>query len=282
MSRKRKYFKEYDEKIKKYLDDGLSRKEISQLVNLSKSYTWVICHRLGFKPKNPYRCYEEWEINFLKENYATKGLNYCFENLPNRTKRGISSKALELNIKSARIKEMLPEGCKRCCNCKEILNLDSFSLSYYKGRPHERPYRGSCKKCTNLSRGKWVADKLLDIKWRRKFNIRNMFHGAKERAREKNLEINIDQEWISENFPEKCPVLGTEFKLVDGNRQFSPLSPSLDRIDNNKGYTKNNCIVVSRRVNSIKSNASIDELCRIAEFYKKIQESKKSEENSCF
>jgi len=44
-------------------------------------------------------------------------------------------------------------------------------------------------------------------------------------------------------------------------------SPSLDRIDNTKGYTPDNVVVVSNRANSIKRDATPDELMAVAKFY---------------
>ena len=65
--------------------------------------------------------------------------------------------------------------------------------------------------------------------------------------------------------PEKCPIL--KIPLFVGNGQRIDNSPSLDRIDNLKGYTKENVIVVSWRANNIKSDASITELQKIVDFY---------------
>jgi hypothetical protein len=43
-------------------------------------------------------------------------------------------------------------------------------------------------------------------------------------------------------------------------------SPSLDRIDNSKGYVKGNVAVISFRANTLKNNATADELRAIANF----------------
>lgn len=46
-----------------------------------------------------------------------------------------------------------------------------------------------------------------------------------------------------------------------------PDSPSIDRIIPALGYVKGNVIVVSQRANTIKNNATPEELRRVADFY---------------
>jgi hypothetical protein len=67
--------------------------------------------------------------------------------------------------------------------------------------------------------------------------------------------------------PETCPVLGIPLKINAGGRGFKPNSPSLDRIDNNRGYVWDNVIVVSWRANTIKGDATIEELTKVVNFY---------------
>lgn len=68
--------------------------------------------------------------------------------------------------------------------------------------------------------------------------------------------------------PENCPVLGIPLEHSKG--RVSDNSPSIDRINPNGGYTKDNIIVVSWKANRLKSNASVDELIRVAMFYAQI------------
>ena len=56
-------------------------------------------------------------------------------------------------------------------------------------------------------------------------------------------------------------------KLVSKNNH---LTPSIDRIDPKKGYVKDNIIVVSMRANRIKSDATVDEIWKVADFYEKL------------
>lgn len=90
-----------------------------------------------------------------------------------------------------------------------------------------------------------------------------LYFSAKTRAKKKNLPFTITLKDIF--IPPYCPILGIPL-LCCG--PLSDYSPSLDRIIPKYGYIKNNIIVVSLRANRIKSDATIDELKKIYEFYK--------------
>lgn len=85
---------------------------------------------------------------------------------------------------------------------------------------------------------------------------RNMLAGAKRRASIKNIDFNITEEDIE--IPTICPIL--EVPLVIGTKGDYEYSPSLDRIDNSKGYVKGNIQVISKKANSMKNSATIAEL----------------------
>lgn len=86
-----------------------------------------------------------------------------------------------------------------------------------------------------------------------------MFISAKHRAKQKNLDFNIELSDIV--IPYRCPIFGNKF-YRDPDRNDSP---SLDRIDSIKGYIKGNVWVISRRANIIKNNATPAELRIIAD-----------------
>ena len=52
------------------------------------------------------------------------------------------------------------------------------------------------------------------------------------------------------------------------------LTKSIDRIDPKKGYVKDNIIVVSMRANRIKTDATVDEIRRVTDFYEKLLKNK--------
>ena len=52
------------------------------------------------------------------------------------------------------------------------------------------------------------------------------------------------------------------------------LTPSIDRIDPKKGYVKENIIVVSMKANRIKTDATVEEIRKVADFYEKLLNNK--------
>jgi hypothetical protein len=88
---------------------------------------------------------------------------------------------------------------------------------------------------------------------------------AKHRSIKKGVSCTISEADI--HIPTKCPVLGTPIEKVfnaDGKRGAYPNSPSLDRIDNLKGYEKGNIQVISSKANSMKNSATPEELLNFA------------------
>ena len=69
-----------------------------------------------------------------------------------------------------------------------------------------------------------------------------MHQRAKQRAQNNGREFSITPEDIT--IPAKCPVLGIPLKVTKGKSGAFPNSPSLDRVDNSKGYTRENIRVI--------------------------------------
>lgn len=83
---------------------------------------------------------------------------------------------------------------------------------------------------------------------------------AKYRAKKNKIEFNIDISDII--IPEYCPIL--KIPLFTRKGHSGPNSPSLDRIDPSKGYVKGNVQVISHKANTIKSDATLQELLDFA------------------
>jgi hypothetical protein len=91
---------------------------------------------------------------------------------------------------------------------------------------------------------------------------------ARYRAKRKGIKFNLEVSDIK--IPKNCPVL--KIPLTKGGSNGGPRggSPSLDRINNKKGYVKGNVQVISHRANTMKHCATNKELLLFASWVKKI------------
>ena len=100
--------------------------------------------------------------------------------------------------------------------------------------------------------------------WKAINREKNLFQQAQHRAKTKGIAFDIEVSDIV--IPKICPILGLPLKKsVDGNRD---LSPSLDRIDNSKGYTNGNIQVISSKANTMKSTADKNDLINFSNWVK--------------
>ena len=145
---------------------------------------------------------------------------------------------------------------KQCHACKRLLPKSFF----WKNSLEPDGYKTSCKECFK---------KEMNSRYHRKPEA-SLLTNAKRRAKKRGIAFTITKEDVI--IPEFCPVLG--IRLVYGRQRGrgpSPDSPSLDRLDNNKGYIKGNVAVISHRANTIKSNATAQELELVLQYARREQ-----------
>lgn len=105
---------------------------------------------------------------------------------------------------------------------------------------------------------KWAArNREYHRQWKRENAALLLFYGARQRAANTGLAFDLEPSDVV--IPEKCPWLGIAIEVGVGKGRRDN-SPSLDRIDNSRGYVKGNVEVVSWRANNLKSTATFDEL----------------------
>ena len=155
-----------------------------------------------------------------------------------------------------------PVNNKICIKCKkEISKINFYSRN--------NKLRNCCKECFKTDIRKNREEVLNDPLRRKKFLSCQMISDAKKRAKIKNLKFDLTREWVLENMGDECPVFHEKYTRSKG--YFIDFSPSIDRIDNSEGYTKDNCIIVSLLANKIKSSSTTDQLCKVANFYKNLE-----------
>jgi hypothetical protein len=77
---------------------------------------------------------------------------------------------------------------------------------------------------------------------------------------QKGVPFNITLDDVAAAWPanNECPILGLWLKPAIGG--IAPYSPSLDRIEPEKGYVPGNIMIVSSRANTLKNSATVAEL----------------------
>lgn len=113
-------------------------------------------------------------------------------------------------------------------------------------------------------RKRYLEKKDIISKTTRKWQLNNpeWFKWRSAKIRAEKLGIPFDIEIKDIEIPEYCPILG--IKLQPGNTKSKESSPSLDRKVPEKGYTKDNIWVISNKANTMKNNASKEELISFA------------------
>tara|TARA_R110002012_G_scaffold127969_1_gene280235 strand:+ start:486 stop:776 length:291 start_codon:yes stop_codon:yes gene_type:complete len=90
---------------------------------------------------------------------------------------------------------------------------------------------------------------------------------VKSRSKKNNLEFDLDESWLKEILEKgKCQVTGLpfEFEVDATNNGFRSFTPSLDRTDPTKGYTKDNTKVVVWIYNGAKGVGTHEDVMKLA------------------
>lgn len=146
---------------------------------------------------------------------------------------------------------------KRCPRCEQHKPTTEF----YKNSTKKDGKSVYCKQCHIDSQ---MARRVSNPTW-------SIFQNKKGQAKQKGIEFNLIYEEVE--FPTLCPVLGFEldYRRNRGIGKGSMYnSPSFDRIDPTKGYVKGNVLIISNLANTIKSNATVDQLKKVAAFYEQL------------
>jgi hypothetical protein len=128
---------------------------------------------------------------------------------------------------------------------KDPATKKAYQSNYYRNHRQESKKR----------KDRWLNANPRKILWR----------NAKKRAKDRGLEFSIEESDI--DIPEVCPVFKVPLVLAHGKGRKgynpAPNTPTLDRIDNTKGYIKGNVWVISWHANRLKNDATLDELKQV-------------------
>lgn len=159
------------------------------------------------------------------------------------------------------LRNYLPSNEKECSLCKQYLPLEKFSkvAGTYDG------HMARCKECDKKISQDYKLNNEELIKEKRKkrsvtveYKINSRYKGYRERHKEKfNFDIPVSIDEVTEIIIKPCFYCGEMDIPVNG----------LDRVDNTKGYEKDNVVSCCRRCNTMKLDLTVDEfkkkICKI-------------------
>jgi hypothetical protein len=125
-----------------------------------------------------------------------------------------------------------------------------------------------------LNKDSYVKQKNQIRDWGR--NLRSTKQGqvselvrrVKSRCKKKNIPFNLTEDYLLDLVVDVCPALKIPLKwglILNG---LQPDTPSLDRVIPDLGYVKGNVQLLSHKANSMKNNATNEELHRFADWVK--------------
>lgn len=159
--------------------------------------------------------------------------------------------------------------CKRCKVEKELLDTgrcsgcEEYCQNYYKENRKQEIARA--QKSNRKKSRKEINDYKRDLNRRHPLNV--LVQQAKSRAKKKGVPFDLKVSDLE--IPDVCPILG--ISLVKNDKVVGKNSYSIDRIIPELGYVKGNVAVISHKANTIKNNASIEELEKVLNWLKEIK-----------
>ena len=170
-------------------------------------------------------------------------------------KREYRYKHAKHKCSSFRITDEVKE--KWCFKCKTWKVLDYFQKAKYVSGGYSK----TCRTCRALYMGK--AEKARHFKMNKTVmcldRARGVINSAKTRARRKNIPFNINREYIYDLFNEQNGLCYFSSIKMKRECELNIYSPSLDRLDPEKGYIKGNIAWVINGINSFKQTLSAND-----------------------
>ena len=167
------------------------------------------------------------------------------------------------------IQKSIPNSLKKkwCNICKRFLALDNFGVANSK----KDGLKANCKQCNAESAVEYHQNNKEERnEYSKNHREKNMFkirmRDARQRAKKKNISIDINDSYLEELFDLQkglCYYSGIPMNIerVENleNGEKDNYSISVDRIDSSKGYTKDNIVLSCWIVNRMKGDLSVEE-----------------------
>lgn len=172
----------------------------------------------------------------------------------NRTEEATLKRRAYESEYRARNREKFRES-RRLSHAKHRDEANAYAREYWRKNGHlyrekRKAYAEENRESILAAQRRWNAENRL------RDRLRHLLISAKRRASRSGKEFSITSEDLT--IPDICPVLGIPIEIVVGKGRLDA-APSIDRIDNSKGYVPGNVRIISARANAIKRDMTLEE-----------------------
>ena len=146
--------------------------------------------------------------------------------------------------------------CSNICH-KERRN--SYIKSWNKNNPSKAKATQAKAKSVRKDNGK-----LYEYQKARRKTMAGYLDRFMERIKVATPDTDIDRDYLASIFKEECSLTNVPFKFNNSLSSFqNPYAPSIDRIDSQKGYFKNNVQIVLVAINLAKNENTMEEFINV-------------------
>jgi hypothetical protein len=225
---------------------------------LSKDYHWSkkLCWKCNICNKVTNRTWHK------VQGAIKKGLSFCVHcNTKNGYKKytKVMKERKGSTIGSIRVTAVeyqieIKTKTKKCSICKVFKEWEKFA----KVKRCRHSLSSECKECRNVIRRNKEKTPIQ--------KINELLNGCKKRSLRKDIPFDLDIVWAMQRFT-NCEVTNIPFDISPSKNKSrtNPFAPTIDRINPDGGYTKENCRIVCWIYNLSKSNWGDKEVKIMAE-----------------
>lgn len=164
--------------------------------------------------------------------------------------KALKERGIELRGRLSRRSEVPENSTLQCKKCGRIKGTKCFSKHKGTVSGYDTSRCLSCKR----SEQSWLNTSIE----------KRILNRLKARAKSKGIPFTLTLEDIV--LPEKCPVFDKPFIYGDHYWTYS-----VDRLNPDKGYTKDNIAIISNKANMMKSTASKEEILKLYLWLKNVE-----------
>jgi transcription elongation factor Elf1 len=164
---------------------------------------------------------------------------------------------------------------KTCNRCNKEKLLSEFSVNnkakdrlQYRCRVCDVEYQAQRREANKDQFAEYSREYQRNRRKDFDYRLQMLINASKQRARLNDREHDINVDDIKAIYPADncCPIFG--LKLEFNGAGFRDSSPSIDRVDSTKGYTRDNIQIISWKANRIKGAASLQDLEMLVAYLK--------------